>query len=90
MGSVKFYEFCVLCTCSKEVLLLTIFEFGKRGEVSDTWKFHVKDSKSCKVNFCYCAFTGVFKDSRANFLTSSYFSMNLLVRAGKIGSQAKK
>ena len=53
--------------------------------LSNTWKFHVKDSKSCIVNFFYCSLTGVFEGLRANFLQSSYFSMNLLlVRAGKI------
>ena len=71
------------------------WEFGKRAEVSRAWKFHVKDSKSCIVNFYCCSFTGVFKGLRANFLPSSYFSMNLLVRAGKIlltggWSQAKR
>ena len=57
---------------------------GKRAEVSGIWKFHVKDSKSCIVNFCYCSFAGVFKELRANFLPSSSFSINHLVRAGKI------
>ena len=70
-------------------------EFWKRAEVSGTWKFHVKDSKWCMVNFCYCSFTAVFKGLGANFLPSSYFSMNRLVLAGKIlltggWSQAKK
>ena len=71
------------------------FKIALRTRLYGTWKFHVKDSKSCIVNFCYCSFTGVFKGLRANFLLSSYFSMNLLVRAGKIlltggWSQAKK
>ena len=60
------------------------WEVGKRAEVSGTLKFHVKDSKSCIVNYCYCSFTGTFKGLRANFLPSSYFSMNHLVRVGKI------
>ena len=53
-------------------------------EVSGTWKFYVKDSKSCIVNFWYCSFTGFFKDLQAIFLPISYTLMNLLVRAGKI------
>ena len=70
-------------------------KFGRRVEVSGTWKFHVKVSKSCIVNFCYCFFIGVFKNWRANFLPSSCFSVNLLVRVGKIlltggWSQTKK
>ena len=60
------------------------WEFGKRVEISGTLRFHVKDSKSCIVRFCYCSLTGVFKGFRANFLRSSYFPMNHLVRAGKI------
>ena len=59
------------------------------------WKFHVKDSKSCISSFCYCSFTGAFKEWRANFLQSSYFSIKHLVRAGKTllkgeSSQVKK
>ena len=47
-------------------------------------KISCEDRKSCIVIFCYCYFTGAFKGLRANLLPSSYFSMNLLVRAGKI------
>ena len=70
-------------------------EFGKRADVTGTSKFYVRDSKSCIVNFCCCSFAGAFKGLRANFLPSSYFSINYLVRAGKIllkggWSQAKK
>ena len=70
-------------------------ELGKRADVSGTSKFYVRDSKSCIVNFCCCSFAGAFKGLRANFLPSSYFSINYLVRAGKIllkggWSQAKK
>ena len=53
-------------------------------EVSGTWKFYVKDSKSCIVNFWYWFFTGFLKDLQAIFLPISYTLMNLLVRAGKI------
>ena len=60
------------------------WEFRKREEVSGTCKLYVKDSKSCIVNLCYSSFTGAFKELRANSLPSSYFPMNLLVRAGKI------
>ena len=67
-----------------KISIISILSIGKRAEVSGTWKFHVKDSKSCIVNFCYCSFTGVFKGLWANFLTSSYFPMNHLVRASKI------
>ena len=64
------------------------WEFRKRANVSGTWKVHVKDSKSCIVNFHYCSFTDVFSGLRANFLLSSYFSINLQdynkLRTGKI------
>ena len=71
-----------------------LWEFWKRAKVPGTWKFYVKDNKSCIVNFCYSSFTGVFNGLR-NSLPNSYFSMNLLVRAGKTlltreWSQAKK
>ena len=69
------------------------WKFEKRAEVSGTWKVQLNDSKSCIVNFCYCSFTGVFKELRANFLPRSYFSMNFLVKVGKMlfnsGRQAK-
>ena len=86
MRSIKLCDSFVLRRCSKEELLRKqlFWEFGKRAEVSGTWKFHVEDIKSCIVKFCNCFFTCVFKGLRANFLPSSYFSMNLLVRAGKI------
>ena len=83
LRSIKFYEFCVLRRGSKEELLLT-----------SVLTVQLNDSKSCIVSFCYCSFTGVFKVLQANFLPSSYFSTNFLVRAGKmlfnIGSQTKK
>ena len=56
------------------------FKIALGTRLSGAWKFHVNDSKSCKVNFCCCSFTGAFKGLRANFLLSRYFSMNLLVR----------
>ena len=63
------------------------WKFVKYAEVSGTWKVQLNDSKSCIVNFCYCSFT-------ANFLPSSYFSINFLVRVGKMlfnnENQAKK
>ena len=81
--SIKFYEFCVLRRGIKEKLLLTI--------ILKVWKacgsfWYLKSStkygKSCIVNFCYCSFTDVFKELRAHFLPSSYFSANFLVRVG--------
>ena len=30
--------------------------------------------------YCFCSFTGVFKDLQASFLSNSYFSMKFLVR----------
>ena len=94
MRSLKFYELCVLRRWSKEELHRSelFWEFGKRAEVSGTWKIYMKDCESCIVNFF---FTVIFKGLQANFLRSSYFSMNLLVRAGKIlltggWSQAEK
>ena len=70
-------------------------EFKKCVEVSGTFKFHVNVAKSCIVNFCYCSLTDAFKGLRANFLTSSYFSMKLSVRTSKMlfntrASQTKK
>ena len=65
-------------------IVLRFWEFGKHEEVSGTWKFHVKDSKSCIASFCYCSFTGAFKRLQANFLLGSYFPMNHLGRANKI------
>ena len=56
--------------------------------------YQLNDSKSCIVNFYYCSFACVFKELRANFLPSRYFSMNFLVRVGKLlfnsASQTKK
>ena len=55
------------------------FVTWKRTEVSVTWKFRVKHTKSCKVNSCYCSFTGVFKGLLASLLFNEPSS-----HAGKI------
>ena len=34
----------------------------KVSKVSGAWKFHVKDSEPCIVNFCYCSSQVFLKD----------------------------
>ena len=60
-----------MCVKQREVTSKDCFESLER-----VGKFHMKDSKSCIINFCHCSFRGVFKELRANFLPSSYIYFN--------------